>query len=196
MWSKLAQSGEPVSLYTMPLLKNEFALGQSLDFVEREAYEKGYASGEKAGMEMGEQKAAVTLERIENILKELTEWKDKLFQESEQQLVELAVAIARKIMLRELATKPEDIVAMTKEAIMKIERTGQITVKINPALYDLFTKLKPQLLSIHPDIVFDLDPSASLTGSVVMGSMEDVVTDLDEQIRNLIKDLGAFNAAR
>jgi len=180
----------------MPLLKNEFALGQSLDFVEREAYEKGYASGEKAGMEMGEQKAAVTLERIENILKELTEWKDKLFQESEQQLVELAVAIARKIMLRELATKPEDIVAMTKEAIMKIERTGQITVKINPALYDLFTKLKPQLLSIHPDIVFDLDPSASLTGSVVMGSMEDVVTDLDEQIRNLIKDLGAFNAAR
>jgi len=30
----------------------------------------------------------------------------------------------------------------------------------------------------------------SSLGSVVMGSFEDVVTDLDEQIKNLIKDMG------
>lgn len=184
-----------VALFDMPTLKSEYAVGQSLDFVERDAYEKGYAAGEKAGFEMGEQKAKVLLDRMESLISELTTLRATLIREAEPQLVELAVSIARKILMRELTTKPADIVAMTKEALMKIERTGQITIKINPILYDLFMKLKPQLLNIHPDIVFDIDPSASPFGSVVMGAVEDVVTDLDEQIKNIIKDIRDYHAA-
>ncbi len=185
-----------VSLYAMPALKNEFALGKSLDFIEREAYEKGYAAGEKAGFEMGMEKAKVFLDRIDNILNELTTLRESLVQEAEPQVVELAVSIAEKILRRELAMRPDSIVAMTKEALLRIERSGQITIKINPALYDLFMKMKPQLQNVHPDIVFDVDPSVPSHGTVVMGATEDVVTDLDEQLRNLIKDMGAQRAAR
>jgi flagellar assembly protein FliH len=131
---------------------------------------------------------------METIIAELTTLKEAMIRETEPQMVELAVSIARKILTRELTTKPADIVAMTKEALMKIERTGQITIKINPILNELFMKLKPQLLSIHPDIVFDIDPSASPFGSVVMGAVEDVVTDLDEQIKNIIKDIRDYHA--
>ncbi len=194
--SRNAQENKGVSLYAMPLLKNEFALGKSLDFIERDAYEKGYAAGEKAGLEMGTEKAKVFLDRIDNILHELMTLRETLVQEAEPQVVELAVSIAEKILKRELVMKPDSIVAMTKEALLRIERSGQITIKINPALYDLFMKLRPQLQSVHPDIVFDVDPSVSSHGSVVMGGMEDVVTDLDEQLRNLIKDMGAQRAAR
>ncbi len=194
--SRNAQENKGVSLYAMPLLKNEFALGKSLDFIEREAYEKGYAAGEKSGLEMGTEKAKVFLDRIDNILHELMTLRETLVQEAEPQVVELAVSIAEKILKRELVMKPDSIVAMTREALLRIERSGQITIKINPALYDLFMKLRPQLQSVHPDIVFDVDPSVSSHGSVVMGGMEDVVTDLDEQLRNLIKDMGAQRAAR
>jgi len=183
-------------VYSMPALKNEYALGQSLDFIEREAYEKGYATGEKAGLEMGTEKAQIFLERIETILIELTTLRESIIRDAEPQMVELAISVAKKIMMRELAIKPTDIVAMTREALTKVERTGQITIKINPALYALFEKLKPQLQSIHPDIVFDVDPSIPPHGSVVMGAFEDVVTDLDEQLRNLIKDIGDHRAAR
>ncbi|HAM51254.1 MAG TPA: hypothetical protein DCP92_11400 [Nitrospiraceae bacterium] len=98
--------------------------------------------------------------------------------------------MAKKILLKELTTDPQQIVGMTKDALSKIERTGQITIKINPALYDLFMRNKADLLTIHPDIVFDVGPSASRYGSVVMGPVEEVVTDLDEQLRNIIKDMG------
>jgi flagellar assembly protein FliH len=194
--SKNIGEEKEVSLYAMPLLKNEFALGRGLDFIERDAYEKGYAAGEKSGLEMGTEKAKIFLDRIETLLTELGSLRESLIREAEPQMVELAVSIAQKILMRELAMKPEDIVAMTKEALMKIERSGQITIKINPALYELFVKLKPQLQSIHPDIVFDVDPAASPHGSIVMGSVEDVVTDLDDQLRNLIKDMGDCRAAR
>jgi len=185
-----------VSTYAMPVLKNEFTLGQGVDFIERAAYEKGYAAGEGAGLEMGEQKAKVLLDKLEVLISELATLKDTIIRQAEPQMIELSVSIAEKILMRELKMQPEDIVAMTREALMKIERSGQITIKINPSLQDLFMKLKPQLLSVHPDVVFDVDPSTSTLGSVVMGSLEDVVTDLDEQIKNLIKDMGDCCAAR
>ena len=196
MWSKNIREENNVSLYTMPILKNEFALGQSLDFIEREGYEKGYAVGEKSGLEMGTEKAGILLSRIEALLNELTAMKETLVREAESQMVELSVSIAEKILMRELKMKPEDIVNMSREALMKIERSGQITIKINPALYDLFMKQKQELLNVHPDIIFDVDPSLPPYGSVVMGSFEDVVTDVSEQIKNLIKDMGDCRAAR
>jgi flagellar assembly protein FliH len=175
--------------FDMPALKDDHAVGRSADHIEREAYEKGYASGEKAGFTMGEQKAKVLSDKLEALLGEVATLKQRLVKETEQQCVELAISVARKILTRELTAQPAEIVKMAKEALLKLERTGQITIKVNPALYDFFTKHKPDLLRIHPDIVFDADPAVSRTGTVVMGPVEDVVTDVDEQIKNLIKDI-------
>ncbi len=182
--------------FDMPLLKMQAEAGdllvepRNIEEVEREAYEKGFETGEKAGFDMGQQKAMVLMERFENIIKELTDLKRQTIKEIEPQFIELAVSIARKIILRELETNPDEIVEITKEALKRLERTGQIVIKINSYLYDLFMKHKPDILNIHPDIVFDIDPSASPYGSVVMSPVEDVVTDVDVQLKNLIKEMG------
>ena len=177
-----------VERFDMPALKDDFTIGRKSDFLERESYEQGYVSGEKAGYEMGEQKARTLIDRLETLIKELRALRGTIIKEVEPQCIELAMGIAKKIVMKELTLNPKDIVNMTKEALMKLERTGQITIKINPALYELFQKHKPELTSIYPDIAFDVDPSVSRFGSVVMGPVEDVVTDLDEQLKNLIKD--------
>jgi flagellar assembly protein FliH len=176
--------------FDMPVLKSDFSVGRSADHIEREAYEKAFAAGEKAGFEMGEQKAQVLIEKVEALINELATLKQRIAKEVEPQCVELAVSIARKIIIKELTVKPEEIIRMVKEALLKLERTGQVTIKVNPALYDFFTRHKPDIVKIHPDIVIDADPSVSRFGTVVMGPVEDVVTDLDEQLKNLIKDLG------
>jgi flagellar assembly protein FliH len=182
--------------FDMPLLKTQAEAAdllvepRTIEEVEREGYEKGFETGEKAGFDMGQQKAMVLMERFENIIRELTDLKRKTIKEIEPQFIELAVSIARKIILRELETNPDEIVEITKEALKRLERTGQIVIKINTYLYDLFMKHKPDILNIHPDIVFDIDPSASPYGSVVMSPVEDVVTDVDVQLKNLIKEMG------
>jgi flagellar assembly protein FliH len=181
--------------FTMPALKSDFIVGRTSDHVERDAYEKGFAAGEKAGFEMGEQKAQVLLDRLESLINEVLALRHTIIKEVEPQCVELSVSIARKIMNRELTIKPDEIVKMAKEALMKIERTGQIVIKVNPALYDFFMKHKPDLVRIHPDVVIDSDPSVTRFGTVVVGPVEDVLTDLDEQLKNLIKDLGERHAS-
>lgn len=157
--------------------------------IEREAYEQGFASGEKAGCEMGERQTAVLLERLGQLCAEIETARKAALDEIEAMVPGLAREIARKIILTELKVRPDIIGAIVKEAMRRIERTGKITVKINPALQELFMKLKPSLLETHPNIVFDLDPSVTATGSVVIGAYEEVVTDIDEQLKNVIEDM-------
>jgi hypothetical protein len=162
---------------------------QRVEAMEKEAYEKGYAAGEEAGLAMAEQKAGVLLERLEAVIREMTEFKDNTLKALEPQLVRLATAVARKVLGQELAARPEAIVNMVKEAMTRLERTGPITIKLNPALYDLMVKTRPELLEVHPEIVFDVDPSASSTGPLVIGPEEEVVTDAEEQIKNMVEEM-------
>jgi flagellar assembly protein FliH len=171
-------------------VEQEGSIDQTVEQIEREAYERGYKVGEGAGFAMGEQKAIVLIERLEGFIQEVAKLKKRLLNETEPQILQLAVSIARKIILRELTVDPGEIVRITREAMMRIERTGRITIKINPLLHDLFAKHKPDLLSIHHDILFDIDPSAPRHGSVVMGPVEDVVTDVDERLKDLIREMG------
>ena len=186
--------------YKMPLLEKKgkntsdaesaLSFNQRVETIEREAYEKGFEAGEKAGFALGEQKALVLIEKLEIILREITSLKETLTKELEPQIVELVFSIARKIIRKELAMNPDEIVATTKEALTRLGKTGQITIKIHPFLSDLFMKCKPELTDIYPDIIFDIDPSVAQDGSVVIGPTEDIITDVDEQLKNLIRELG------
>lgn len=184
--------------YKMPMLekkgknesdaKEELSINQKLEAIEREAYEKGFEAGEKAGFSIGEQKALILIEKIEAMLKELISLKEQILREIEPEILELSLSIARKILIKELTTNPDEIVEMTKEALKKLTRKGQIVIKINPSLYSLFIKHKPEISEIHQDIVFDTDPTIS--HSIIIAPDEEIVTDIDEQLKNLIRDIG------
>ncbi len=181
-------------LYSMPSLEDRISGGnisflQKSENIERQAYEKGFASGEKAGFTAGEQKAAVLIERLEKIIEEMFVFKENLVEDLEAQVVNLAIAIARKIIIEEISIKPEVIVTMVKEALKRLQRIGTITIKINPAIYDLFMKKKPELLEIHQEIIFDVDSHVPLTGPLVISQTEEVVTDIDSLMANIIEKM-------
>lgn len=191
---RILQGGE-VSVFSMPeLIERDInmttrKLEHSIEEIEREAYERGFEAGEKAGLAMGEEKAKILLSRIEASLEEVVSLRKRILRELQEDVIELAVTMARQIILRELHTEPETLFNMAKEALMRIERSGQITIKINPSLYNLFLRLRPELQSLHDDIVFDVDPSIPSLGTLIIGPEEEVSTDIDEQMRNLIKEL-------
>lgn len=190
--------GKDTVVYDMPSFerrgvltrKDSLYFERMAEVAEKDGYEKGYAAGEKAGLEMGEKKADVLLTRLEGIIREIGMIKEEMIKELEPQILDLSVSIARKIILEELTVNPDSIVRIVKEAINRIERTGQITIKINPSLQDLFRRLRPELLELHPDIVFDIDPSTSSTGPLVIGPFEEVITDMDDQLKNMMDDIG------
>jgi len=179
--------GKDVALFCMPSLENESM--KKIEEIERQAYEEGFTSGEKAGFAKGEQKAVVLIDSLHNIIEEIALFKETLAENLETQAVDLSITIARKIINEEVQTRPEVIVAMVKEALRRLQRSGTISVKINPVLHDLFKNNKAELMEVHGDITFDVNSNIAVTGPVVVSEIEEVVTDVESLMDNLIDEL-------
>lgn len=183
-------------VFDMPSLDNEMDERTPLrkaEYIQGTAYEEGFFSGEKAGLEHGEQKTIVLLERLEGIIKEMEELRERFVDRLESQVVDLSAAIARKIIIDETSTRPEIIVTMVREALMKLQRMGTITIKINPALYEIFRSKKPSLLDVHPDIVFDVNSGVPVTAPLVVSDIEEVVIDIDSLLTNVVEEIKKGN---
>jgi flagellar assembly protein FliH len=198
LFSALVKKNSRVAEYDMPRLEN-FADPQErakekvppVDpaVIEKQAYETGYAAGEKAGFEMGRKKAGLLLGQVQKLSEELVALKEKTLSEMEPQILLLAITMARKILQEELTLRPEIIHQLIKEAILKITKPDTITIKLSRPLYDLLLANKEDFEALHGDLLFELDPSLSGGGAVVYSSAEEVVTDLDFQLANMVEDL-------
>lgn len=172
-----------------PELSDVSGIRQSEE-IEREAYEKGFNAGQSAGFEIGQQNALLLIQRLEKAIANLVHLRQKELKELEKQVIELSITIAKRIIIRELTTNPDIITDIVKEALTRLQKTGQVIIRIHPSLNELFLKNKPQLLSMHPDIIFEVDSNAPLYGADIIGPEETVLTDIQEQFKNIIEDIG------
>ena len=178
--------------YSMPSLDKECSqksreeVMREIEELQRQAYEEGFAAGEKAGFQEGKHKAAVLIERLENIIDEISVFKRNLVSDLECQVVDLAIAMARKVINEEIRKRPEVIITVVKEALKRLQRTGTISIRVNPAMYDLFLEKKSELTDLHEDIIIDVNSNVSITGPMVISNTEEVVTDIDEMVDNIV----------
>lgn len=119
--SETDASGEPVTAAEIESLQEQ---------AWSEAWEKGYEEGRKAGKKDLDKE----LKRVGQVLKQLSAPLDDLDEQVEQELVELAVAIARQVIYRELRTDPGQIVAVVRESVEALPSSNtQIEVRLHPA---------------------------------------------------------------
>ncbi len=102
------------------------------DLIQREAFEKGFSQGEKAGREMAEramEKTMVALERA------VAQW-DMILQDRKGELVSevvsLAMAVAKKILQKELSLDPKVVLGVVKAALSKARVREDVVIRVNP----------------------------------------------------------------
>jgi len=98
--------------------------------------EKAFQSGYDAGLKVAEKEISETIERMSqvftNALKELASLKDEIVANAEGDLIELTMAIAKKLVCCELKQHPEFLINVIKEAIKTSRIENEITICINP----------------------------------------------------------------
>ena len=107
-------------------------IGSKVEAIERDAYEKGFNAGEKAGFEFGRRKAEVLFSGVEGVLNELSTFKESLFSKCEREMVELTLAVARKVIQRETVIKEDGVLECLRGALKAVVAGGQIAVRVNP----------------------------------------------------------------
>jgi flagellar assembly protein FliH len=169
---------------------------RSLAEIEKEAYEKGFEEGRYAGAQSAELEAQELLSGLSGAVAQVRELHEQVIHEVEPQVIELAIAVARRVLNEELLENPGHIVEIVKEAIRRIERTGAVTIRVNPGLADVMSSLKGRSSEFQAAIMLDIDPTVPIHGPIVIGATEEVVTDIDEQIRVIMEELRSERASR
>lgn len=98
----------------------------------RTAYQQGLQEGRAAArQEMGGQLEAMNV-HMARAIEEMSGMRQRFRQEAEEDVVALALAIARRILHRELTVAPEALLGLVKAALEKIEAREVHQVRIRP----------------------------------------------------------------
>jgi flagellar assembly protein FliH len=105
---------------------------QHLAALERDAFAKGFAQGERAGGEAAAQRGEAMLRRLAQTLEEVTQLRTRMIRETEQQMVQLALAVARRIVHREISLDQDLLMAIARVAMDRLGESARVTIRLNP----------------------------------------------------------------
>jgi flagellar assembly protein FliH len=154
--------------------------------LEREAFASGHAAGERAGLEAGNKRAEAMLRRLAQTLDELRSLRATMIRQSEQQMVQLALAIARRILRREATVDEDLLVAMARVALERLGDAGNATIRLNPEDYS-------HTVQRHGDhwagarVRVVADPSVSRGGCLVESDFGLIDASVDAQFEQVAR---------
>jgi flagellar assembly protein FliH len=160
--------------------------------IEREAYEKGFRSGEEAGMEMGRKKMELQIQKFSEILEELTILREKIFLSVEENILELALAVARKVIHHEVRSEREVAINVVKAALKAAILSEKVTIKLNPLDLDTAVEHKADLMDHidgSPKVKLEKDEGVGQGGCVIETAYGNIDARLEEQMAEVEKVL-------
>jgi len=105
---------------------------EKLKQIEEDAFKKGWQTGYDEGIRVAETEYDNKLQEAVTLVDKAHQERKKIIAGSEDEIVQLAVAVARKIIQRELSSDPEIIVGIVKRAIQKATDREELTIRVNP----------------------------------------------------------------
>jgi flagellar assembly protein FliH len=100
--------------------------------IEKEAYGKGFAQGERDGLEYGQKSVQIVKAQLEGIAKNLEELPGKIQMDYRNWLVQTSIRLARQIVQQELRMSPEVVADTVGDLLAEAEESSTMTVYLNP----------------------------------------------------------------
>lgn len=100
---------------------------------EQQAFEAGYRKGADEGFQQASAQLKPLLEGLGQTLREWQQARRRLRREAERDVVQLAIAIARRILHRELNVDAEALLGIVKAALERLEGREADRVRVHPA---------------------------------------------------------------
>lgn len=164
------------------LVETEYAARQALEAGRRQAF----AEGEAAGRTQASAELQPVLDQLAKSMEELSSLRPRLREEAESDVVQLSLAIARRVLHRELSIDSGAMQALIQVALARLSRQEVYRVRIHPAQE---AALRVALAAHHSGVEIQTDArldSGSLIFETNRGKMDaSVIAQLEEIERGL-----------
>ena len=145
--SKVLDSGDLTAYerWELPLVNGKVvssvATAKELESIQKQAYDEGFALGQKEGFEQKKQELEIQITSLRSIIELLSEPLKELDNEIVNQLSHLSMTVAKQVVRRELHTDEGEIVAIVREAMNALPASSRkIILNIHPDDADLIRK--------------------------------------------------------
>ena len=169
----------------------EGELHDRFEAIEGQAYASGEAAGRAAGEQRAMERLAPVHASLSAMVQELAATRQRVRQEAEAGTVELAMAIARRVLHREIATDPEAILGLVKAAAERMNAREIHRLRVAPDDARVIQEHRPRL-HLPPGLEVVADPTLA-TGSAVFetarGEMDASIGTQLEEIQRGLADL-------
>ncbi len=171
-------------------------LNSDIKNVKRDAYNKGLEDGLNKGRLLTLKEIGTEIKILKGLIEGTERLKDELYRKIENDVVEISVMIAKKI-IGEIAEEGRDIVVnIAKEAIKRASDREVLRIRVAPVDYDALNKKRSELLQCIDGIkslIFEADESVQPGGCLIETNQGDIDARIESQIK-VIK--GSLTAAR
>ena len=99
---------------------------------EQEAYQRGFSEGNNVGREQAKAELQPVLDQLGKSLAALSSLRSRIRSEAEGELLKLAIAIARRVLHRELTLDPESIEGLIRVALEKLQTRELSRIRVHP----------------------------------------------------------------
>ena len=165
---------------------------QKATLLEQEAYEKGFAQGEKDGLELGEKKAIKVIENIENLFIEISHLKKEILKQYEMGALELIFTIAKKIIHYQITLDEKAIKNTVFKALNLTVEKSEIVLRVNPEDFDFVERLRPEFFTKFKElksIMVTSDPSITRGGCFLETPYGDVNATVETRLEKIYQSL-------
>jgi flagellar assembly protein FliH len=156
--------------------------------VEREAYARGFSVGERAGLDAARAGAESGRARLDATIADIAQLRVGMIERAQHDLLRLAVAIAERVIRREIRLDRERLLAMAEATLPKLGAAAVATVLLNPEDIAAITATGRELpangpLRVQPDV--QILPG----GCLVKSAFGTIDLGLEAQLREILDGL-------
>jgi len=162
---------------------------------EKEGYEAGFDKGYYEGLAKGksemDSKYSTVVATLQSIARGAVAEKLKIINNTEEDIVNLSVDIARKVVDQEISVSKEIVVNFVKEAVKMLEKKEKITIYTNPADLELIKSRREDFIALTDinEALHILPDDMLEPGECRLESENQIVdTDLDYQFGEIKKN--------
>ncbi|MDF2953631.1 MAG: Flagellar biosynthesis/type III secretory pathway protein FliH [Thermodesulfobacterium sp.] len=174
----------------------------------KEGFEKGYAEGQKKGYKDGFKTGKKNAEKkykeleinlkkdfqekiqfIERFLKKLENEAQNLIINMDKEILNLALEIANKLVLKEIEIDPEIPIRIIKEALNYIAEGTELNIKVNPEEYKFLKENLSKYIAPSQKIKLIPDESISKGGIFIETSLGVIDATFEKRWKKLLETL-------
>jgi flagellar assembly protein FliH len=154
--------------------------------IQEQAYIEGFEKGERDGLESAKASLEPVVQHLSQSIEALENAKKELHLRTEREAVELALAIAEKIVSHEVQTNREVVLSVVEEALKKVVDRKNIKIRVAPPDFHFLNNAKvqiPDLEELFEKATFEEDKSIVNGGCVIETNLGDIDARIEKQFQ-------------